>query len=98
MLSAAKHPCISLLARYRQPYARAQLGFTSPYRIDRLVYFETYTQVRAAIAREKEIKGWTRLKKLALIVLHNPEWKDLSEEWFKSIEELKAQFLAKTHA
>src|SRR5215831_19192618 len=52
-------------------------GFTSRYRIDRLVYFETTSDVWAAISREKQIKGWRRLKKVALIEAINPEWADL---------------------
>jgi putative endonuclease len=56
-------------------------GFTSTYRIDRLVYFETTSDVRAAIAREKQIKGWRRERKLALIETTNPKWTDLSREW-----------------
>jgi putative endonuclease len=53
-------------------------GFTSKYKIDRLVYFESTHHVRAAIAREKEIKGWRREKKVRLIESVNPSWKDLS--------------------
>jgi putative endonuclease len=56
-------------------------GFTSKYRIDRLVYFETTSDVRAAITREKQIKGWRRERKLALIKAVNPKWADLSKEW-----------------
>lgn len=40
------------------------------------------TRVRDAIRREKQIKGWLRIKKLALIVANNPAWKDLSEDWY----------------
>jgi putative endonuclease len=61
------------------------LGFTSKYRIDRLVYFEVTSDVRAAIEREKQIKGWKRNKKIALIEGANPRWKDLSEEWSEQI-------------
>ena len=57
-------------------------GFTSEYNISRLVYVETTTDVAAAIAREKQIKGWLRRKKLALIESQNPTWIDLSAEWF----------------
>ena len=56
-------------------------GFTSKYQITRLVYFEETFDVYAAIAREKEIKGWLRTKKIALIESMNPDWRDLSEEW-----------------
>ena len=58
-------------------------GFTSRYKIDRLVYFERFGDVRAAIAREKQIKGLLRIKKIALIVSLNPAWKDLSEGWYE---------------
>ena len=54
-------------------------GFTSNYRCERLVWFERYQYVRNAIAREKEIKNWTRAKKIALIEEQNPSWSDLSE-------------------
>ncbi len=53
-------------------------SFTSRYRVDRLVYYEGYGEVLAAIAREKQLKGWTRVKKEALIATMNPRWEDLS--------------------
>ena len=56
-------------------------GFTSKYGIDRLVYFETTSEIVLAIAREKEIKGWRRAKKIALIESTNPKWSDLSKAW-----------------
>lgn len=58
-------------------------GFSARYNIDTLVYYESFADVNAAIAREKEIKKWRRQKKNALIESMNPEWKDLSEEWGK---------------
>ena len=58
-------------------------GFTADYKIDRLVYFERYSSIHSAIAREKQIKGYTRLKKIALIVSQNPAWKYLSAEWYR---------------
>jgi putative endonuclease len=57
-------------------------GFTSRYRITRLVYFEEFADVRAAIAREKQIKAWTRTRRISLIEGHNPCWEDLAEDWF----------------
>ena len=54
-------------------------GFTRRYHIDRLVYFESTPDVRSAIQREKEIKGWIRAKKIAFIESVNRDWKDLSE-------------------
>jgi putative endonuclease len=56
-------------------------GFTKTNNIDRLVHFETTTDVRSAIEREKEIKKWRREKKIALIESTNPVWDDLSEVW-----------------
>jgi len=57
-------------------------GFTSRYKIDMLVYYEMTPDVKAAITREKQIKGWLRNKKIALIESMNPEWDDLAERWF----------------
>lgn len=54
-------------------------GFTKKYHVHKLVYFEATTDVRAAIAREKQIKGWTRKKKDALVQSGNPEWEDLAD-------------------
>ena len=56
-------------------------GFTSKYHMTRLVYFEATSDVNAAIAREKQLKGWLRAKKVALIESINPDWRDVSEEW-----------------
>jgi len=56
-------------------------SFTSKYRIMHLVFFETTNNVKEAIAREKEIKGWLRKKKIALIESVNPECKDLAADW-----------------
>ncbi len=58
-------------------------GFTEKYNVSKLVYFEETSDVHAAITREKEIKKWRREKKNQLVVTTNPEWKDLSEEWFE---------------
>ena len=58
-------------------------GFTAKYRIRQLVYFEVTQDVHAAIAREKQIKGWLRAKKVALIESVNPEWEDLSVGWYE---------------
>ena len=57
-------------------------GFTKKYKIKRLIYFEETSYVNAALEREKEIKGWVREKKVRLIESVNPEWKDLSDDWF----------------
>ena len=57
-------------------------GFTKNYNIQFLVYYESTSSIYSAIEREKQIKGWLRAKKIALIDSMNPEWKDLSEEWY----------------
>jgi len=57
-------------------------GFTSRYNIQYLVYYESTPGIHVALAREKQIKGWLRAKKIALIDSMNPAWKDLAEEWF----------------
>ncbi len=59
-------------------------GFTKRYNVTQLVYFESFTEVEDAIAREKQIKAWTRSKRLALIRSNNPDWKDLAADWFES--------------
>lgn len=56
-------------------------GFTSRYGVSQLVYYEENSDIRLAIAREKQIKGRLRRKKVALIESMNPQWKDLSEGW-----------------
>ena len=58
-------------------------GFTSKYNIGKLIYFEEVGDLKAAIAREKQIKGWLRTKKIQLIESINPSWKDLSQNWFE---------------
>jgi putative endonuclease len=57
-------------------------GFTKKYRIHRLVYCESFHDVRTAIAREKQVKAWRREKRVALIESQNPAWEDLAEQWF----------------
>ncbi len=56
-------------------------GFASKHRCDRLVYYESFDDVHKAIGREKQLKGWTRAKKIALIESRNPRWQDLAETW-----------------
>jgi len=56
-------------------------GFTKKYNVDKLVYYDYTTDVKSAIAREKQIKGWLRAKKIALIEGVNPQWRDLSENF-----------------
>lgn len=56
-------------------------GFSSKYHCDRLVYYESYDDVHKAIGREKQLKGWLRERKIALIESRNPRWADLAEKW-----------------
>jgi putative endonuclease len=58
-------------------------GFTKKYNIDMLVYFESTDDITAAIAREKQIKGMLKSKKIELIKAMNPGFVDLSEDWYK---------------
>jgi len=61
-------------------------GFTKRYNINRLVYSEKFVYVTSAIAREKQIKAWTRAKRIALIESTNPTWQDLAEGWGDAIK------------
>ena len=75
--------CTSALARrIAQHRARMFRGFTSRYNVTRLVYLEETNDVRVAIARERQIKGSTRCRKLALIESTNPRWRDLARDYF----------------
>jgi putative endonuclease len=60
---------------------KAENGFTAAYNVNRLVYYETYSHPSDAIAREKQIKGWRRSKKIALIESINPRWDDMAGDW-----------------
>ena len=70
------------LERRVQEHKSGLSTFTSKYRIDRLVYYEDTGDVWAAIEREKQLKGWRRDRKVALIEASNAEWDDLSEAWY----------------
>src|SRR5579863_1070926 len=71
----------SLRRRVREHKLKLTPGFAANYNITRLVYFESFEDVRNAIEREKQIKAWTREKRLALVESTNPKWEDLSREW-----------------
>jgi putative endonuclease len=71
----------SLLHRIHQHRTHTIAGFTARYRVTRLVHFEETTDI-AAISREKQIKGWRRSKKVALIEAGNPKWEDLAADWY----------------
>ena len=57
-------------------------GFTDDYDVNRLLYWEWYDDVHKAIGREKQLKGWRREKKVGLIESMNPQWLDLSGDWY----------------
>jgi putative endonuclease len=59
-------------------------GFTYQYNIDRLVYYEQFSDINQAIARETQLKGYRREKKVVLIEGMNPQWVDLSESWVQT--------------
>jgi putative endonuclease len=65
-------------------------GFTQRYRVNRLVYYDTFQYVNNAIGREKQIKGLDRAKRVALIQRDNPTWDDLAEEWGKPLKPINA--------
>jgi putative endonuclease len=71
-----------LVKRVFQHKWRAHGGFTARYNCDRLDWFERHQYVQSAIAREKELKGWSRSKKIALIESLNAAWVDLSRDWY----------------
>ncbi|MHB8381282.1 MAG: GIY-YIG nuclease family protein [Candidatus Binataceae bacterium] len=70
----------NLERRVLQHQSRATPGFSSRYHLNRLVYFEHYDDATTAIAREKQLKGWRRDRKVALIESFNPKWSDLSRD------------------
>jgi putative endonuclease len=72
-----------LVKRAFQHKQKKYSGFTARYNCERLVWFQRFTEVSEAIQREKELKGWTRAKKIALIESANPTWEDLSQPWYQ---------------
>jgi putative endonuclease len=76
----------SLIRRVREHKSGTGSDFSAKYKLDRLVNFERFADVHRAIGREKQIKGWFRIRKIALIVAVNPAWRDLSLEWYERHE------------
>jgi len=72
-----------LMRRVHEHKQKIVEGFTAKYNINRLVYYEATNDIRAAIAREKQLKGWLRFRKYKLIETMNPQWHDLAEEWYE---------------
>jgi len=71
----------NLIVRLAEHRSGIVEGFTSKYAVNRLVYYEETSDVWVALAREKQIKGWSRKKKVELIRKVNPSWRDLSRGW-----------------
>jgi putative endonuclease len=71
-----------LVRRAHEHKTKCVEGFTTKYNLTQLVYYESGADIREAIAREKQLKGWRRSKKLALINASNPKWNDLSDAGF----------------
>ena len=72
----------SLERRVQEHKEKLIRGFTQRYNCVKLVCFEEYVDINEAIAREKELKGWRRSKKVALIEKMSPDWRDLSQDWY----------------
>jgi len=68
------------MSRRLEEHRLGRVIHTAKYKIDRLIYMEFFETAPDAIAREKQLKGWTRAKKIALINRSNPDWRDLSSE------------------
>ncbi|HLE32615.1 MAG TPA: GIY-YIG nuclease family protein [Bacteroidota bacterium] len=72
----------SLERRVQEHKEKLIRGFTQRYNCVKLVYFEEFGDIAEAIMREKELKGWRRSKKVALIEKMSPDWRDLSQDWY----------------
>ncbi len=75
----------NLRLRVYQHKKKLKEGFTKKYNLTRLAYYEEWCHPGAGIHREKEIKGWLRIKKIRLIESVNPKWKDLAEHWYDDV-------------
>ena len=71
-----------LVGRVRDHKLMKVKGFTQKYKVTRLVYFEPWKYSQNCINREKEVKAWTRAKRIALLESMNPTWEDLAADWF----------------
>jgi putative endonuclease len=79
----------NLQRRISQHKQKRIRGFTERYNLTQLVYCESFGEVRMAIAREKQIKGWLRAKKIALIESQKSHWRDLAADWFPNLKRKK---------
>ncbi len=73
----------NLMRRVDEHKRKLVPGFTTKYNITQLVYYEVTPDIRVAISCEKQIKGWLRAKKIALVEELNPKWEDLSAGWYE---------------
>ena len=71
----------NLIRRLHEHRNKLADGFTKQYNVHKLVYYEHTNDVYSAISREKQLKNWSRSKKISLIERMNPEWRDLSADW-----------------
>jgi putative endonuclease len=71
-----------LVNRVLEHKKKINAGFTSKYNCNKLVYFEEYQWIDDAIAREKQLKGGSRQRKVDLVIIDNPSWNDLSADWY----------------
>src|SRR5438876_10603992 len=81
----------SVATRSRQHANSLSSGFTSRYRVNRLVYFESFRYINNAISREKLIKGWIRAKKIELMKSLNPSWRELSRDFGKQFKPVRSK-------
>ncbi|MGH8612037.1 MAG: GIY-YIG nuclease family protein [Gammaproteobacteria bacterium] len=92
LTNCSHHPlytgiCRSLGQRHIEHKAKSDpFSYTARYGLNRLVYFESFQYVKNAIAREKQVKRWSRAKKITLIERANPRWDDLGREWGSKID------------
>jgi putative endonuclease len=90
LASGFKHLYIGLTSELEKRIWQHKNGafpgsFTERYNVKNLVYYERYGCIHSAIAREKQLKRWSRVKKIRLIVESNPTWQDLSLDWGRPI-------------
>jgi putative endonuclease len=89
VLASRKHGTLyvgvttDLRRRVWQHKAKVVDGFSKRHGVVTLVYYEEFSSLKRAIGREKEIKGWKRIRKIALIEAANPDWDDLAARWFE---------------
>jgi putative endonuclease len=82
-----------LRKRIWQHKTHAHEGFTHTYNCDQLVHVEVFAEALEGIAREKQLKGWLRRKKIQLIQSQNADWTDLAADWFEPKDVMKARIL-----